>query len=72
MKQEEKIEQQVYNISRDDLKDIDTPKILIGYFRVREGKGDEVTTLSCIIPDGALKMDLGGGIIGTSTIKIME
>ena len=72
MKQEEKIEQQVYNISRDDLKDIDTPKILTGYFRVREGKGDEVTTLSCIIPDRALKMDLRGGIIGTSTIKIME
>lgn len=72
MKQEEKIEQRVYNINRDDIKDINTPKILTGYFRVREGKGDEVTTLSCIIPDGALKMDLGGGIIGTSTIKIVE
>lgn len=64
--------QQVYNISRNDLKDIDTPKILTGYFRVREGKGDKITTLSCIIPEGALKMDLGSGIIGTSTIKIVE
>lgn len=64
--------QQVYNISRNDLKDIDAPKILTGYFRVREGKGDEITTLSCIIPEGALKMDLGSGIIGTSTIKIIE
>ena len=64
--------QQVYSISRNDLKDIDTPKILTGYFRVREGKGDEITTLSCIIPEGALKMDLGSGIIGTSTIKIIE
>lgn len=72
MKQEEKIERRVYNISRDDIKDIDTPKILTGYFRVREGKRDGVTTLSCIIPDGALKMDLGGGIVGTSTIKIVE
>ena len=64
--------QQVYNISRNDLKYIDAPKILTGYFRVREGKGDEITTLSCIIPEGALKMDLGSGIIGTSTIKIIE
>ena len=47
--------QQVYNISRNDFKDIDTSKILTGYFRVREGKGDGITTLSCIIPDGALK-----------------
>lgn len=64
--------QQVYNISRNDLKDFDAPKILTGYFRVREGKGDEITTISCIIPNGALKMDLGSGIIGTSIIKVVE
>lgn len=62
-----------YSISKKDLSITHkmNEEIRTGYFKVKEESSDGEDTVTCIIPLGALKMELGNSIIGTSTIKII-